>query len=266
VASTALKGALGLVVALLLAAGIAAPADVGPMAGMTPASAVTDPAEMATRTVQALVAARSVHLEASISGTLPGTAANMPGATLELTGTRLVADVRPSDGRSRMHLVAPAAGIELDTVSSWDTVWYRMGGPDGSWQPGSLGEVASVLGLDANPLTVVDGVRAWLATSGAAPRSRAVPCGAAAGVCREITIQAGSDPASVLGAAVVAAGGGRLPAADTTLTVLAEAGTLRPLEVRADIRSSDGTVDLHAVIEISGWNEDVVIEDPVPGS
>ena len=80
----------------------------------------------------------------------------------------------------------------------WDGAWYRTA-PDEPWARASLGGASAEAGVDINPLTLVDRLRAYLATPGATATTRDVPCASGSGRCHEITLDAGSDPVTILG-------------------------------------------------------------------
>lgn len=261
----ALKGLLVLLVVLALLAGVGAVAGVGPLAGVKPAREVTDPREQVARSLQAIIDANAVHMDMEVVGTLPGDVVGQPGDPLDLAGTVGSLDIRPKDAKTKLHLEVPAADIALDAVSSWDALWYRTA-PDGPWTKGSIGTVASDIGFDANPLTLVDRLRSWLATSGATVDSVDVACGSASGRCRAITMDAGTGPGQLLGQVALAASRAGLPATWTTVTLQTDVETLRPYQLTIDILSEDGTADLRIAIEASGWDEDIPIEEPVTGS
>jgi hypothetical protein len=262
---TALKGLLGLVVVLLALAGVGAVAGVGPMAGATPARDVTDPREMVARSLQAVIDTNAVHLDMEVAGTLPGAVFGLPDATVDLAGTVAGIDILPKDAKTRLHVEVPAAEINLDSVNSWDALWYRTA-PGGEWTRGSIGSVASTIGFDANPLTLVDRLRSWLATSGAVLSSIDAPCGSASGTCREVTIDAGTGPGTLFGEVTTAVSGTGLPATYTTVTLLSDVETLRPYSLTVDIVSDDGTADMRILLEASGWDVKPSIEEPVAGS
>lgn len=262
-ASAAAKGALGLVLALLLAIGIGAFAGVGPLAGMTPASSVTDPREMVARSLQAVMDADAVNVDLTVAGTLPGAVAGLGPDPLDLEGATGDADIRPKEVRSRLHLEVPAAAIDLDTVSSWDTLWSRPA-PDAPWSRGSVAEVVAALGLDANPLTLVDSLRAALARL-PPPDIEDIPCASDSGTCRLLTVDAGTAAGDVIRRSVEAATGVGLPPMYVIVTLQADRATLRPHLLDIDAFSGDGSTDLQLNVEFSGWNEAVPIEEPVTG-
>jgi hypothetical protein len=183
---------------------------------------------------------------------------------LDLEGTTGDAGIRPKEVRSRLHLEVPAAAIDLDTVSSWDTLWHRTG-QGGAWQRGSVAEVVAALGLDANPLTLVDSLRASLAKL-PPPDVEDIPCGSDSGTCRLLTVDAGTATGDVIGRSVEAATGVVLPPMYVILSLQADAETLRPYLLDIDVFSGDGSTDMRISVDFSGWDEEVPIEEPVAGS
>ena len=158
------------VVAVLLAVGGAN--GVGPLARVTPPAEVTDPREMLARSLQAVIDADSVHLEIALAGHAPGALFGRDEAQTTVDGSLAIVDARPQDARTRAHVESPAFGITLDTVTVWDALSTRAS-PGGPWTRGSLGVATQGSGLDLNPLTLVDRLRAWLAAPGAPAPTRA---------------------------------------------------------------------------------------------
>ena len=238
---------------------------VGPLAATTPPDQVTDPGEMAARSLQATLDAFSVHLDATLSGTVPGSLGGRPETQIVLDGTTVSADLKPKDAKTQVSVTSPALDFSLDTVTVWDAVWSRNG-PDQPWSKASIGSVAASTGLDINPLTLVDRVRVYLAEAGHRPTVRDVPCAGESGTCRHVVINGGADAAALLGALLSGGSASALAAVHTTITVDADSATLRPARVVLDMTNDDGTVDLHLVIDASKWDEPVRIEEPPSGS
>ncbi len=188
-------GAVVIGAVVLLGAG--AVLGVGPLASATPPEKVTDPKEMLARSLQATLDASAVHFAGSVSGTIPGTLVDRSEPSIELDGTTLEIDIRPKDAKTRTHLASEPLEVELDTVTVWDGAWYRTD-PDEPWQRASLGGASAEAGVDINPLTLVDRLRAYLATPGSSATTRDVPCASGSGRCHEILLDAGSDPVTIL--------------------------------------------------------------------
>jgi hypothetical protein len=238
---------------------------VGPLASTTPADQVKDPREMIARSLQSVLDANAVHLDATVSGAVPGAILGRPEERVALDGTTAQVDLRPRDARTGASVDSPPLGVSLETVTVWDGAWYRA--PGGSWSRASLGSAAADAGIDANPLTIVDRLRAWLASSGTEPTVTDIPCAGESGTCRHIVLDAGTDPAVLLGALLPDDGEAALPEVTTSITLDADAGTLRPVRLELDMRSEDGTVDLRIALDASRWDDPgVVIEEPPSGS
>ena len=99
---------LGAVLGVLVVVG--GVVGVGPLAATTPADQVTDPREMIARSLQSVLDANAVHLEATVSGTIPGALLNRPEERVVLDGTTLRSDLRPRDAQDRGVRRQPAPG------------------------------------------------------------------------------------------------------------------------------------------------------------
>jgi len=239
---------------------------VGPLAATTPADQVTDPREMIARSLQSVLDANAVHLDATVSGTIPGALLGRPEERMVLDRTTVQADLRPRDARTGASVDSPPLDVALETVTVWDGAWYRMS-PDDPWTRASLGGAAADAGVDANPLTLVDRLRSWLAQPDLAPTVSDVPCASESGTCRHIVLEAGTDPADLLGALLPDDNESALPEVATTMTLDADARTLRPAHLELEMRSDDGTVDLKLALDAGRWDDPgIVVEEPPSGS
>lgn len=253
---------MAVVAALFLGAG--AVNGVGPLAQVTPPDKVTDPAEMLTRSLQALIDASSVHLDASLSGHVPGALLGRDDRTVALDGTHLSFELRPQDARTHTTVSSRPLGIELESLSRWDTLAFRS--PGGEWRTGSLASVVGATGIDANPLTLVERLRAWLAAPGApVPVETDVACATPLGRCRQIRLDAGPQPGSVLLAMVPADRRAGVGPTETQLLLLTDASTLQPRHLEMTVRTADASVAVTLTVDASGWDAPSVIEDP-PGN
>ena len=250
------------IVAVLLAVGGAN--GVGPLAHVTPADQVTDPREMLARSLQSVIDASSVHLDITLSGQAPGAPFGREEPTVTLDGTEVVIDVRPQDARSHVMITSPAFGVVLESDTLWDTLAYRSSG--GPWTRASLGSVVGRSGIDANPLTLVDRLRAWLAAPGApSPTVTDVPCAAPSGSCHEIRIAAGSAPGEVLARLFPAGDAASVGPTATDVVLQVDAQTLRPVHLVLDIRNADGSLAITVTADASGWDDPTVLPDPPEG-
>ena len=251
------------VVTVLVVAG--GRAGVGPLAAVTPPDQVTEPREMLARAVQSLIDADSVHIQASLSGHVRGDMLGRPGFEIFVNGTTLAMDLRPHDAKTRSHFVSPSLGIAADAVTVWDSLYTRSVA-NGPWAKSSLGAAVGAAGIDANPLTIVDRLRTWLDTSGVpSPTVHDVPCAGESGRCHEITLQAGTAPAAILGRLFPAGAVDAVGPAKTTVTVQVDVATLRPAHLVVTVANADGTVSLLLTADVSAWDAPVVIEEPPAG-
>jgi hypothetical protein len=256
-----LVGVAVLLAVLALGSVVGGVAGVGPLAAPVPADKVTDPDEMLARSLQSVIDAKSVHLDATVTGHLPGALLDRPEETVVLDGFHAEGDIRPKDAKTRAHVQSDALAIDLDTVSVWDAIWYRTGGA-APWTKASLGTLSAQAGVDANPLTLVDRVRGYLARPDVTPLVHDVACAAPSGRCRHIELDAGTEPSAILGLLLPDDRVADLPPARTYVTLDADAATLRPVHLVLDVVSDDGSVDLELVLDASHWDEDVAIEEP----
>ena len=260
-----LVGFAALLAVLGIGVAVGGVVGVGPLAATTPPDQVTDPKEMIARSLQSTLDAFSVHLDASVTGTIPGALVGRADEVVILDGTTASADLKPRDARTRASVDSAALGIDLDTVTVWDSVWSRTTA-DGPWTKASLGSVMAGSGLDVNPLTIVDRLRDQLRGPDYRPTVTDVPCAGEAGTCRHIVLDAGTDPATLLAALLPDENAAALPEVRTTLTLDSDVSTLRPAHLVLEMTSDDGTLDLELVLDASGWDAPVQIDEPPTGS
>ncbi len=254
------RGALALAILLVATAFGGQVVGIGPLAGAVPPHQVTDPGEMIARSLQATLDADSVHVEGTLDGSLPGALLERDEIIVDLAGTTVSADLRPRDARTQARVRAPALDVDLETITVWTTAWYRSGA--GPWQQVPVGEATSGTGIDLNPLTLVDRVRSYLAATSRKPGSVDVICASASGRCREVRLDAGTDPAGVLTGLLPGASGGSLPPVSTMITLEADALTLRPATLTIVAASADGTIDLRLTLVFGAWDGPVRIDEP----
>jgi hypothetical protein len=251
-------------VVALAALGAGTALGVGPLAASIPPSQVADPREMVARSLQATLDTSAVHLAGTIAGTIPGRLVDHPEAAVSLDGTTLTADIRPHDVKTDLHLSSPGLGVEMQAVTVWNDAWYRFGSA-GPWSQTTLGGASAKAGVDINPLTFVDRLRAFLATPGIVPTVRDVACASATGRCHEVRIVVGGDPARTLVGLLPEGRGQAIPAVTTVVTLQTDAETLRPARLEIDGTSADGTIVIRIGLDASRWDDDIVIAQPSAG-
>ena len=259
-----LLGMAALVVVVGCGVVIGGPLGVGPLAATTPPDQVTDPREMVSRSLQSVLDANAFHVEAAVDGTVPGPVVDRPAGAYALDGTSVAADIKPRDLRTQATVTSEALAIDLDTVTIWGDIWYRTG--ETAWTKASLGALVGDAGFDANPLTLVDRLHAYVSEPAHKPALSEVACAAPSGSCHHLVFEAGSDPSDLLAALLPDANAAALPEVTTTVTLDTDAKTLRPARLTLDMASADGSVDLRVVIDTSRWDEPVQIEEPPQGS
>jgi hypothetical protein len=252
-------------VAVLVAAmlGVGAANGVGPLAQVTPPDKVTDPREMLARSLQATIDASSVHIDATVSGHVPGGLVGRADETVVLDETQATLDLRPQDARSQLLVASEPLAIDLEALSLWDKLAYRQ--PNAAWTSGSLAGVVAGKGIDANPMTMVDRLRAWLAAPGTpVPTTTDVSCAAPSGRCHQVQLAAGSAPGDVLLLLFPSGSAARVGATTTDVLLQTDATTLQPARLVLDVRNADGSLALTVTIDASNWDWPSVIPDP-PG-
>ena len=187
-------GVAALLAVLAVGSVVGGVAGVGPLAASVPADKVTDPEEMLARSLQSVIDADAVHLDATVTGHLPGALLDRPEATVVLDGFRAEADIRPKDAKTRGHVESGLAGREPRRRHGLGCHPVpRPAGRTPGGAPRSV-RVSAEAGVDANPLTLVDRVRGYLARPDVTPSVRDVACAAPSGRCRHIELDAGTEP------------------------------------------------------------------------
>jgi hypothetical protein len=250
------------VVGVLALVVVASALGFGPFGGQVPAAEVTDPKEMVARSLQAVIDAQAVHLDGTLSGTIPGTLVERDEAAVSLDGSTLAGDIRPKDAKTSTSLTSPGLDVDVAAISVWDGVWFRTG-PDDPWQKASLGGASAQAGVDINPLTLVERLRSYLATPGITPTVEDVDCASASGRCHRVVLDAGRDPSTILRAMLPVDRATQLPDVRTTVTLDTDTQTLRPARLVVDAKSDDGTVVLNVELDTSRWDDPaIVITEP----
>jgi hypothetical protein len=260
-----MRGLGGLLVVLFALALVGVPLGFGPLSRPTAAAQVSDPGEMLARSLQAVLDATSLQVDGEVDGVLsPGLVPGRPGP-IQLDGLTVTVLLAPPDAATWATVRIPTLGTALETTTSWDTLWYRQHA-DEPWVKASVGGVATEVGVDANPLTLVDRLRAYLARPDVAPTYDDVLCPGGDRSCRRIVLETGDDPAAMLAALLPDDAVGTMPTVATRAVVLAERSSLRPVQVTLEMRSADRSLDLVVVLRTSRWDDaSIVIEVPDSG-
>jgi hypothetical protein len=253
---------VGAILSAFLVAG--AVNGVGPLARVTPAAEVTDPREMLARSLQSVIDASSVHVVATLTGHVPSILPSSPDAPVVLDGTEAVLDLRPQDARSHVVFGSAGLGLQVEAITSWDTIAYRLNA--GDWTKASLASLATGTKVDANPLALVDRLRSWLAAPGAPALTETdVTCDAPSGQCRRVVLSLAGQAGDIPLRAFPTASGATAGTTTTDVVLLTDAATLRPARLVVAVHNADGSLAVTAQADFTLWNWPSVIPDPPGG-
>jgi len=235
---------------LLVVAAIA----VGACGGSTPA--ISDPSEILTKAVESLQKAKTVHMEATVDGTLSldlmGTG---QAGDVTLTGTKLTADVDIEDGNLEASVAVPAIlGLTADVVVVGDDTYTRTSMTGDKYQKSSTS--GSGLPVDTtDPEQSLKDLQEWLSKPEVGPEKLDdTSCGSKS--CYQVKIDLTADE---LGALIPEAGD--LGGAAVVLTILVEKDTLHPASMTFDVTAAE-LGDLTLTLSLSKWDESLDISAP----
>lgn len=227
---------------------------VGACGGSTPA--ISDPSEILTKAVESVQKAKTVHVEATVDGTisldLTGTG---QAGDIALTGTKLTADIDVEDGNLKASLAVPAIlGLTADVIVVGDESYTRTSMTGDKYTKGSASD--SGLPVDAtDPEQSLKDLQAWLKKPEVGPEKLGdTSCGSRS--CYQVKIDLTADELAAL-----IPDAGDLGAATVVLTVLVEKDGLRPASLIFDITATElGNVTL--TLSFSKWDESLDISAP----
>jgi hypothetical protein len=236
--------------ALLVVAAIA----VGACGGSTPA--LSDPGEILTKAVESMQKAKTVHVEATVDGTLSldltGTG---QAGEVTLTGTKLTADIDIKDSNLEASLAVPAIlGLTADVIVVGDDTYTRTSMTGDKYQKSSTS--GSGLPVDAtDPEQSLKDLQEWLKKPEVGPQKLDdASCGSES--CYQVKIDLTADE---LGALIPEAAG--LGSATVALTILVEKDSLHPSRLTFDITAAE-LGDLTLTLSFSKWDESLDISAP----
>lgn len=236
--------------ALLVAAAIA----VGACGSSTPTLA--DPGEILTKAVETLQKAKTLHLDATVDGTvtldLLGTG---EASELALTGTSLQGDVDIENGNADLDLAVPALlGLTAEVIVVGEETYTRTSFTGEKFQKGG----ASVAGLPVDPTDPqqsLEDLQEWLARPEVDPKKLAdASCGSK--TCYQIEIDLSAEDLKALMPDSEDIGG-----ASVVVTILVEKDTLRPVSMTVSVTSAD-LGEVTATLTMSKWDEPLSIGAP----
>ena len=249
---------LGRLFGLLAAASIVVTA-----CGAASAPALTDPKEIVTAAVRTGQSAKSVHVDATLDGSikadLSGTGA--AGAAISLTGTTAAADIDLTAGNAHATFAVPALlGLSGEAIQIGDTTYFKTSLTGDKFQ--------SQKGSDSLPVnpgdskSVVDSINEALSQPGVDPvKGDDVACGSTQ--CYTVKIELTPSEINALDGGNPLAS--QLPvdlgSASLNLTIRVEKSTTRLAGIAATVAMGDqGSVTFD--LTFSKWDEAVSISAP----
>lgn len=233
--------------------------------GGSNAPALTDPKEIVTAAVRTAQAAKSVHVDATLDGSikadLSGTGA--PGAEVALTGTTAAADVDLTAGNAQATFAVPALlGLSGELIQIGETSYVKTSLTGDKFQIQKAGALPINPASPGTSKSVVDSVGEMLSQPGVDPvKGDDVACGSTQ--CYTVKIELTPSEIQALGGGGPAASA--LPidlgAASLNLTVRVEKDSTRLAGIAATVSMGDQgslTIDL----TFSKWDQAVTISAP----
>jgi len=222
-------------------------------------TSLSDPTEILTKAVEALQNVKTLHMEATVDGTvkadLSGTGA---AGDITLTGTKLSADVDVDSGDASLNLAVPAfLGMTADVIVTGGDAYTRVSLISDKYQKTSAADAG--LPIDAtDPGQGLKDLGDWLKKPEVGPEKLGdTSCGSK--TCYQVKIDLTADELATLIPEVTDLSG--VGDAQLTLTVLVEQDTLRPASMELKLGATDfGQVTV--TLSFSKWDESLTIEAP----
>jgi hypothetical protein len=235
--------------ALLVAAAMA----ISACGGNTPA--LTDPSEILTKAVESLQNVKTVHLEASVEGTVNMDLTGTGGGDIGLTGTNLVADIDVEEGNLTASVEVPAMlGMTADVVVIGEDTYTRTSFTGELYSKAPLSDAG--IPLDAgNADASLEELKTWLEKPEVGPTKLGdASCGSKS--CYQVQIDLSADEIVAL-----VPGSTDLGDAQIILTVLVEMDSLRPASfvVKA---GATGMGEITLTLALTKWDEGLTITAP----
>jgi len=249
---------LGRLLGLLAAASIVVMA-----CGAASAPALTDPKEIVTAALRTSQAAKSVHLEATLDGSINAdlSGSGAAGAPIALTGTTASADVDIAAGNAHATFTVPALlGLTGELIQIGDTSYFKTSLTGDKFQ-----SQKAVDSLPVNPTdtkSIVDNVSEFLTKPGVDPvKGDDVACGSTQ--CYTVKIELTPAELNALGGTGAAAS--ELPvdlssaSLALTITVEKDSNRLAGLAVSAAM-GDQGSLSVN--LAFSKWDQPVTVSAP----
>lgn len=216
---------------------------------------LTDPAEILDAAATNAEAATSVHLDASVEGTV--TLGLLGGGPVDLSETTASADLDLGSGDLALTFSVPAIlGLAGDVVVIGETAYYKTTLTGADYQTATL---------STPPGPLLDGVIGLLRTPDlGATLGEDEAC--AGGTCYAVSFDVSADDLGAIGAALPIPPDLPIPLPDLSeatvhVTVLVEQSNQRLAGIRAEV-AGEGVGDLTVEVTFTKWDEPVTIEIP----
>jgi len=215
---------------------------------------LSDPKEIVTKAMEALAAAKSVHLQADVAGKvnidLLGTG---QASALDLQGTTVGGDVDITGKKVKVNLAAPALlGLSADAVVIGPDTWLKFSLLGPRWQHSTT--PAKAEGAVSDPAKTIADLTAALAKLPTPPvKLPDERCGNTD--CYHVQLKGTAADLGPLASAAYGISG------DATVDMFIEHGTKRP--VKLVVTTTAGNAGPLAVtLNLSNWDQAVTIEPP----
>jgi hypothetical protein len=251
---------LGRLLGLLAAASIVVSA-----CGAASAPALTDPRAIVTAALGTIQAAKSVHLEATLDGSINAdlTGGGAGGSAIALTGTTASADVDIAAGNAHATFTVPAfLGLTGELIQIGDTSYVKTSLSGDKFQ--SQKAVDSLPLAPTDTKTIVDNIGEFLNKPGVDPvKGDDVACGSVQ--CYTVKIELTPAELNALGGPEAGAVASELPvdlsSASLNLTIRVEKDSNRLAGLAVSVAMGDQG-SLSVDLAFSKWDQPVTVTAP----
>jgi hypothetical protein len=211
---------------------------------------LTDPSAIITGAVASMQKAKTVHLAATVDGTINGSLTGLGSGDISLAGTTLEGDVDIAGSNAHFSASAPALlGLSADIIVVGTDTYAKVSLTGPKYQKST-----TAAGTPTDPAAALKDLQDFLAKPEVKPTKKDdAACGSKK--CYQVVIDLTADelktlmPDQTIGDAGV------------TLTLLVEKDTLYPVSVTVALKGTD-VGDLSLTLTLSNWDKPVTITAP----
>lgn len=234
---------------------MAATATLAIACGGTTGPNLTDPKEIVTKSMEALAAAKSFHLQADVEGKIKLALFGDQASEIDLKGTSLAGDVDVSAKKAKISFVVPALlGVSADVIATGTDTWTKISLLGPRWKHSTT--PAGAEGAASDPQKAIADLKAALDKLPAAPTK--LPdekCGSTD--CYRVQLKGSASDLGPLASAAPGISG------DATVDLWVEHGTNRPVKLVLTANGDSGPITV--TLTLSNWDQAVTIEPPPAG-